>query len=580
MLKRLSRAGTSGLTDGSNINRVIIINTLSVTLCLLILSIGTVFYLLSRKLSILIPACIELLLVASPLYLNYRKKYTAAALVTFFTQCAAALYFGMLLSPVVQLQTLIIFLLSIIYLLLGPEESGWRKICLGTAILILIVLQVNVHYPLIAPLQLGKTEAIIFETFSLTGLLILILVVSRSYMLSHDLYQALKRANYYKQIFIYQVTHELRTPLNAVYGIAQLMKKEIRLDPHLKNMEPLNDQLMAATAHARSVVNNVLDMAQIESGRIETNTVGAFLVAPFFSNIIEMNRVIAKARNIQLQLQIEQMPDVMISDKLKLQQIATNLLTNGIKYGYKKSIVCLRIICDANEPHKWIMQVINQGPGISPEKIPFIFDPFIRDQKDVHTEGTGLGLYIVRNKVESMNGAIEVSSEAGGRTVFTVTLPLAHGWLKDLQPEEDPEKEQHRLAGIRVLVADDDPLNASMLTRYLELHGCQVTAVTNGHEVMKEVQEPGAAFDIIILDYHMPGLDGVETVKRLKQHPSTRSTPVCMATGDVFRDTQVLLRKAGADAVIEKPIEYRKLLQLLNWHLFQKKNNEPEGMFQ
>src|SRR5687767_1061632 len=99
MLERLSRAGTSGLTDGSNINRVIIINTLSVTLCLLILSIGTVFYLLSWKLSILIPACIELILVSFPLYLNYRKKYTAAALTTFFTQCGAALYFGMLLSP-------------------------------------------------------------------------------------------------------------------------------------------------------------------------------------------------------------------------------------------------------------------------------------------------------------------------------------------------------------------------------------------------------------------------------------------------------------------------------------------------
>lgn len=572
---QLVRTGTEGVQDEELVGRIRFVNMLCIYIGLLLLFIGPVVCnYLEWSAAILIPFVIEFILNWFVLVLNARKKYYQASVLLYYLQCSAIIYFGYQLGEQFHLHFMVMFLISIIYLVF---RKGWeRNISLIIAIAALIFLQVSYYVNYIKfnrPITMASPKDYIIQSLVIGGVLVLILFVSKRYVTSFDYNPVLRQISQFKKVFIYQVTHEVRTPLNAIYGVAQLLKREIKMDPSLKKIESLTDQLLAATNNAKSIVNNVLDMAQIESGHMESTEVDAFMVHTFFSNIVEVNRIIARAREIKIDLTIEKVPDVVISDTLKLNQITTNLVANAIKYAYKKTTIYLRVQRSENDMDKWTLQVINEGPGISPEKLPVIFDPFITDKNEKHIEATGLGLYIVKNKVDLMGGTVHVESEPSGYTVFTVTLPLMRGWLKDIRSNGEPDKEEIDISGTKVLLAEDEPLNAVMLTRFLENHGCFVTHVSDGQEVLEKVYRSGESFDIIIMDYHMPLLDGIETLKRLKNNELSKNTPVIIATGDAFKESQDLLLLTGADAVVEKPIEHKLLLEVLHWHLLRSRKD-------
>ncbi|HVI47211.1 MAG TPA: hybrid sensor histidine kinase/response regulator [Chitinophaga sp.] len=558
-LSPLIGIGTDGVTDEELKSKITLVNTLSLVLSFLVLTVGTIFYLLSGQLSILIPAVAEFILTLVPLYFNAHRKYLTAAIIAFLVQSAASVYFGVLLSNVIDLQAMVIFLISLIYLLF--KESNLRKLALIFSICILLFLETIYHYQLIAPLPLQQDIAFVFRLLAVAGVLILIIMVSRPYVHSNDVNEQLKRSNNFKKVFVYQVTHELRTPLNAIYGVAQLLKREIKLDRNLKNIEPLVDQLMHATNNTRNIVNNVLDMAQIESGVTETYASEAFEVKPFFEKLLEVNKVLAKTRNIKLEMAIGNMPGIIMTDPLKLNQIVTNLLANAIKYGNKNSTALLSVSASGLF---WTIQVTSQGAHIPGPKLKNIFDPFTAD-KSKYTEGTGLGLYIVKNKVSSMNGHIVVSSTPVGITTFTITLPLLEGKAEDLHTEGFEETYIKDLSDIHVLVAEDNEMSAMLISRMLKQIGCTITLTGNGLEVLGESRRQLP--DLIIMDYHMDIMDGRETLMHLKNDPALKNIPVIIATGDAFRESRELLMDAGASAFIEKPIEYNSLIKLMHKHL-------------
>lgn len=535
-----------------------LVNSLSLVLGLLIAVVGILFYLMSEQLSILIPASAELALTCSAIYLNHRGKYLAAALTTFLVQCAASVYFGLLLSNIIELQAMIIFLISIIYLLF--KNIYIRRGALVLAVLILGLLETCYHYQMTSTIPLNIHQAFAFRILAMAGVLILIILVSKPYVDSNDLNQQLKRSNYFKKIFVYQVTHELRTPLNAIYGVAQLLKREIKLDERLKGITPLVDQLLAASNNTRNIVNNVLDMAQIESGNCESLSKEAFDLQIFLEKIVDVNRVIARTRNIRLQLTIQDMPQVIYCDMLNLSQIVTNLLGNAIKYADKNTLVKLEV---KGMNDQWTMKVSNYGPVIPASKLESMFDPFMTD-KSKYTEGTGLGLYIVKNKVGSMNGDIAVNSIAPGITTFTITLPLQAGRPEDIGHENE-EAVERDLSDIHVIVAEDNEMNATLISRFLKQIGCSVALVTNGLEVLDEINN--CFPDIIIMDYHMNMMDGKETLIHLQQDETLKSIPVIIATGDAFTESREELLAEGAKAFIEKPIDYKSLQKIIHQQL-------------
>lgn len=546
-------AGTAGVEDEEAVMRIRMVNKLSFTFGIMILIIAPIMlYFLKGSRSILIPISVEFLINASVIWLNHRRKYVTASLILYFLQCFAIVYFGFLLGRLLQLQFTIVFLLSVIYLIF--KEAALRRIAFIAALVVLACLEASYYFHDTEPvLPISYNTAYVIHLMVVLGVLFIIVVVSKPYVRSKDINAALRRADNFKRVFVYQVIHEMRTPLNAIFGVAQLLRKEIR---HDKSIGPLTEQLLSATNNARNIINNVLDMAQIESGQTETLRETTFLVRPFFSNLVAVNSVVAASREMQLELDVINMPAAMTADSLKLIQVATNLLANAIKYGEQKSIVRLII---SGEQRNWKMQVVNSGPNISPEKLPVIFDPFITDKKG-YTEGTGLGLYIVKNKVAAMQGRIEVESPPGGETVFTVTLPLREAQEADV-PVVETHPEISDLGNIRVYIAEDNELNARLLKRLLENTGCEVQIAQNGQELLLQVKK--SLPDIIILDYHMEIMDGRETLIHLKCDPELSGIPVIVATGDAFVESRDALIEAGANAFIEKPIDHRVLLELL-----------------
>lgn len=557
--------GTQGINDLELAKRIKLVNNLSLSIAAIMLIIAPIVCIfLIWKVSILMAFIIEFTINCSVILLNYHKKYLIASLTLYFNQCFAIIFFGFLLGGVLQLQFTIVFLISIIYLIL--KEYNVRKICFIAAITTLVVLQAcyyfQAHQPLVA---ITYDAGFIIQSLVIGGVLILMIIISKPYVRSNDTNQELEKTNHFKKMFVYQVTHEMRTPLNAIYGVAQLLKREIKLDANLKPIESLTDQLLIASNNTRNIINNVLDMAEIETGKMESSMEDAFLIRPFFEKMIEVNKIVARARSIQLKLFIDQMPEVLIGDALKLNQVVTNLLANAIKFADKNTIILLKV---TGQEGAWRMQVINQGATISPQRINVIFDPFITI-KSRSAEGTGLGLYIVKNKVQSMQGTIEIESLGEGLTTFTVTLPLRAGKRGDV-PVEEMEEDIKDLSNIHVMIAEDDEMNAMLLSSFLRHIGCKVTYTINGLELLQKVEKEIP--DVIILDSYMPVMNGEETLLYLRNVPEFRSIPVIVATGDAFKDSREAFITAGANAFIEKPIDHKALLQALRIHLHH--NNE------
>jgi len=560
------RAGTQGVDDFELVKRIVLVNKLSLAIAAIMLIIAPIVCIfLIWKVSILMAFIIEFAINCSVILLNYHKKHLAASLTLYYNQCVAIIFFGFLLGGVLQLQFTIVFLISIIYLIL--KEYNLRKICFIAAITTLVVLQLcyyfQAHQPLVA---ISYDTGFIIQSLVIGGVLILMIIISKTYVRSNDTNQELEKTNHFKKMFVYQVTHEMRTPLNAIYGVAQLLRREIKLDTNLKPIENLTDQLLAASNITRNIINNVLDMAEIETGKMESPMEGAFPVKSFFEKVIEVNKIVARSRCIQLKLFVDQMPQVLIGDTLKLNQIITNLLANAIKFADKNTFILLKVT--GLEEGIWRMQVINQGATISPQRLNMIFDPFITI-KAKSMEGTGLGLYIVKNKVQSMQGTIEIESMGDGLTTFTVKLPLRAGTWEDV-PVEEMEDDIKDLSNIHVMIAEDDEMNAMLLSNFLRHIGCRVTYTINGLELLQKVEKEIP--DVIILDSYMPVMNGEETLLYLRNVPEFRSIPVIVATGDAFKDSREAFIAAGANAFIEKPIDHKALLQALRIHLHH--NNE------
>lgn len=555
----IRRTGTEGIADKELLHKIKLVNSLNCSLCLLVITIGGIYYILSGELSIIIPALAEALFASSAILLNYHKRYEAAALVTFLVQCASSIYFGLLLANVIELQAMVIFLFLITFLLF--KEKRRRRLCLAIATVILVIIEANYYSNFIAPIQLSLKLTIIFKALSIGGVLLLIMVVGKPYVLSNDQNNELIRANNFKRIFIYQTTHELRTQLNAIYCIAQLVKREIKLDPALQKTEPYINLLFNAVGNTRNIINNVLDMSKIEAGKMEDVQEESFEIKPFFEKLIAVHKVTARARNIQFRLQIdEQMPPVICFDSFKLSQIVANLLSNAVKYADRNSTVLLRL--NKYNIYTWCIQVSNKGAGIAKEKLSLIFEQFVTNKQNRYTEGTGLGLYIVKNMVHTLGGDIQAESLPGGDTTFTVKLKLQRGKREDIHEEIEEDMD---LSNLRVLVADDNEMNNVLFSQYLSMCGCTVTTATNGLEVINKLEKEKNLPDVILLDHQMPEMDGAATLAYIKQDPQLHHIPVIICTGSF--EFQESLLAAGASAVMVKPIDQKSLFKIVSQHL-------------
>lgn len=421
------------------------------------------------------------------------------------------------------------------------------------------------------------------------GLLILMFAVGMVYLLSteekvreSDELRAAKtlaeQANHAKSDFLANMSHEIRTPINAIMGMNEMVLRECKdgnIREYAANIESASRTLL-------SLINDILDFSKIEAGKMEIIP-ASYDTAVFFHDVVNMISVKATQKKLDFQVQIDSdLPCVLYGDEVRNRQIIVNILNNAVKYT-KQGVVKLTVEgIREDQVFTLKMQVSDSGIGIKQEDIDKLFSGFQRLdlEQNRSIEGTGLGLAITHNLIERMNGRIEVSSEYGKGSVFTVYLsqeiindsPMGdfRQRFEAVAKQEDEYRESFVAPEAKVLVVDDNGMNLAVVKALLKKTDIQVTTCMSGMECLELVKD--IYFDVILLDHMMPEMDGIQTLAKIKQSENQcTSVPVIALTANAIVGAKEEYINAGFSDYLSKPIEGMELEKMLMKYLPQDK---------
>lgn len=385
------------------------------------------------------------------------------------------------------------------------------------------------------------------------------LVRQKSYL--QDALAEAQHANRSKTTFLNNMSHDIRTPMNAIIGFTSLAAA------HIDNKEQVQDYLSKITTssnHLLSLINDVLDMSRIESGkvRIEEKETSLPEVMHDLKTIVQAD---ITSRQLEFFIDTADVVDEnVMCDKLRLNQVLLNLLSNAMKFTKPGGIVSVRIQQKGNVPEGYAsyeFQVKDTGIGMSSEFVKHVFEPFERERSSTVSgiQGTGLGMAITKNIVDMMGGTISVVSEEGKGSTFTISLHLKT-CSGPVRQEEIPQ-----LKGLRALVVDDDFNTCSSVTKMLFTIGMRPDWTTSGKEAVLRVQlaqEQNDAFAAYIIDWLMPDMNGIEVVRRIRSIIG-EGTPIIILTAYDWSDIEEEAREAGVTAFCSKPIFLSELREIL-----------------
>ena len=376
-----------------------------------------------------------------------------------------------------------------------------------------------------------------------------------------DALAAAQHANQAKTTFLNNMSHDIRTPMNAIIGFTSLAAA------HIDNTEQVQDYLKkiaTSSNHLLSLINDVLDMSRIESGKVKIEEKESSI-----PEILHDLKTIVQADIMSKQLDfyidtVDVVNEHVMCDKLRLNQILLNLLSNAMKFTKPGGMVSVRILQKSSAPEGYAayeFQVKDTGIGMSPEFVKNVFEPFERERTSTVSgiQGTGLGMAITRNIVDMMGGTIAVESEVGKGTTFTVSLQF-QTCSGPVRQETIPE-----LQGLRALVVDDDFNTCSSVTKMLAAIGMRPDWTTSGKEAVLRVKLAGEQEDeyaVYIIDWLMPDMNGIEVVRRIRAIIG-EETPIIILTAYDWSDIEEEARKAGVTAFCSKPIFLSELKEIL-----------------
>ncbi len=378
-------------------------------------------------------------------------------------------------------------------------------------------------------------------------------------------------ANRAKTQFLANMSHEIRTPLNAILGFSQILlqhkeKLPKQFDRYLQNIKVGGENLA-------ELINNILDLSKIEAGKMEVSVENLNLQL-LIQGIYQINKANAMKKQIHFTYEWDpRLPLHIQSDRTKLNQILINLLSNAIKFTPEGKKV--RLVIEREDP--WLVfHVIDEGIGIPIDKWNTIFQSF--EQVDASTTrlygGTGLGLAITQQLVNLLEGKIKVDSMPDQGSTFSVQLPLIEAIaseemllknykLEDLQFSKDT----------RVLLIEDNPMNQEMMKALFLNLGMELLLANNGKEGLEQVlqmERDGSLPDLILMDIHMPVMDGMEATRLIRQHTQLSHIPIIGLSAEAFLNQQQNAMAAGIADYVTKPVDFNKLLSVLSKYLIQK----------
>lgn len=389
-----------------------------------------------------------------------------------------------------------------------------------------------------------------------------------------ELFDQAQVANQAKTEFLSRMSHELRTPLNAILGFAQLME--------LSQKDPLTDgqrkhvhQIVEGGQHLLNLTNEILDLSRIETGNIKVS-LEPVRIRDAMREACELAKSLSESQDIQVEIPHE--PDgslYVLADQQRLKQVCLNLMSNAVKYNHRGGSV---VITHQERPgHRLRIFVRDTGPGIPPEKLGQIFTPFERlGAENSEVEGTGLGLALSKHLVEQMNGEMGVESIVGEGSTFWIELPIIEDPLENLSESKDIRGGILHADDFKVLYIEDNPVNFKLvnqiLAEYPQAKLLGETRAGSGIELARE-QNP----DVILLDLHLPDMNGQEVLKRLKSDDSTSSIPVVVLSADASPGRVEELTKLGAKAYLTKPLNVKYLINKFDEILKEREYLSDQG---
>ena len=377
-----------------------------------------------------------------------------------------------------------------------------------------------------------------------------------------------RKANEAKTRFLFNMSHDIRTPMNAIVGFSGLLEKSIHdekksLD-YIKKIRVSSDILL-------TIINQVLEMARIESGKITLN--------PESVNIREMveamNTVFESSltkKSLEYQCSLNVVHDQILCDKTKMEEIILNVVSNSIKYTnpHGKITVSIEELDSEDEKNaNYKVVVEDNGIGMSQDYLPHIFEEFSREHTSTETRvaGTGLGLPIVKSLVDRMGGTIEVESEEGKGTRFIMkfSFPVSlENQVREKEKQNIPDITE-KLEGKRILLAEDNELNAEIAETVLVEAGIEVKRVEDGLQCIEELKKmPENYYDVILMDVQMPNMDGYTATQRIRDLDDSRAEiPIIAMTANAYDEDRRKAQEAGMDGFLAKPLDVDEMMRLL-----------------
>lgn len=369
-------------------------------------------------------------------------------------------------------------------------------------------------------------------------------------------------ANEAKTAFLATMSHEIRTPLNGILGMAQALAAE-DLTPSQRDMLSV---LMESGKALTGLLNDILDMAKIEAGKLEISPIEGDLVHSM-KRVLHLFEASAAERGLRLTVQVDpEFPRSLVYDPLRVRQCVSNLVSNAMKFTPQGSITLqMQAIECADGRYSVSIDVLDTGIGMSEETLAKLFKPFTQADGAITREygGTGLGLSITRKLAHLMDGEVIVSSEPGNGSVFRFTFHASRPLEKETAVATNTvaalSASQQPTAGSRILLVDDNPVNRQVVRLFLTPVKCEIVEGKNGQEALDALS--AQEFDIVLLDIHMPVMDGKEAISRIRSSSAPwRTVPVIALTADAMTGDRERFISLGMTDYLPKPVDQNQLL--------------------
>ena len=391
--------------------------------------------------------------------------------------------------------------------------------------------------------------------------------------LLEDALQLAKQNEQSKQAFFRNMSHDMRTPLNAILGSSELARQH--LDEPQRAAGYL-DRIDSSGRYLLGLINDILEMARMEHGQVQLES-RPFDLRKCVDDCLAAFRIQAGREGKALRENFAAGPETVVGDERRIQQILNNLLSNAFKFTPAGGEITLSVRqTEPGEYGRYEFAVADTGIGMSPEFLRRIFEPYAREMRfgDRAASGTGLGMSITRSLAALMGGEIQVESEPGKGSRFTVVLPLPSAEPGQAEPAAEAaaraaaraDAGAFTLEGLSLLLAEDNEINMEITTEMLAARGVRVAQAFDGAEAVELFRQSAPfAFDAVLMDMQMPGLDGCAAARQIRALPraDAQSVPIIAVTANAFAEDVAATAAAGMDAHISKPIDFKKLAQAL-----------------